>query len=501
MTIVRFLKLKYIALRYGIDDLLFQAGLLRNLRFLRFTNPFLLVYRKQSRGERLRLALEKAGPLYIKFGQVLSTRVDTFPEDILQELNKLRDKVPPFSGKQAKAIAEKEFNQPLAKIFKSFDENALASASIAQVHAATLLDGEEVVVKILRPKIKKQIKKDLAFLKTGARIVQSLRKSSRNLKPLAMIEEVEAFLKDEVNLTIEASNAEKIKKNMCGNDWVYVPDIHQDLCKPNIMVMERIYGIPIYNHQELKKHDIDVNQLAEKALDIFLTQIFRDRFFHADLHPGNLFVDHTTLSHPRLVLVDFGIAGFLNESDQRYIAKNILAFLDRDYHQVAKLHIECGWVPSTVNVDVLEAAFRNVSEPVLNKPLNEISFGNLVLKLLQTAKQFEMNIQPQLLLLQKTLLNIEGLCRSLSPEMNLWEKMKPIVKHWLNQQIGPCAFLKKMKDNLPYWLEYGPELPKMLNELMLEKKSKQVTNHQDHSHKTIVVLLFIVIILLLINLF
>lgn len=406
-----------------------------------------------TRGSAMRITLEELGPVFVKFGQALSTRQDILPKPVIDELTKLQDQVPAFSNEAAREKLEKIYHAPLEKIFKSFEASPLASASIAQVHGAVLNNGKSVVVKILRPHIHKYIKRDIALMYAIAKIAHKF-KRLRQFKPIEMVAEFEESILGELDLLREAANASQLRRNFLGSDKLHVPEIYWDYTRKNVIVMERIYGIPIRDRESLQQHHIDLKLLAERGIDIFFTQVFQHNFFHADMHPGNIFVSKENGQSPKYMVVDFGIMGSLSPRDQRYIAENFLAFFKRDYKRVALLHIESGWVPENTRVDQLETAIRTACEPIFEKPLGEISFGQLLFSLFQMAAKFNIHIQPQLLLLQKTLLSVEGLARQLYPQLDLWSTAKPFLEKWVREQIGPKAFLKKLKEEWPQ-LMYG----------------------------------------------
>ncbi|UCE90641.1 MAG: ubiquinone biosynthesis regulatory protein kinase UbiB, partial [Pseudomonadota bacterium] len=408
----RLMRISQVLMRHGLDDIILATHLFRPLRFLRLLLPWnWLPKPRRSRGERIRRTLEDLGPIYVKFGQILSTRRDLLPDDIAVELAKLQDQVPPFPDDVSRRIVEAAYGKPLSEVFADFEETPFASASIAQVHGATLHDGTDVVVKVLRPNILPVIRRDLALLYTIAGNIERYWAEGRRLRPSEVVAEFEKTIIDELDLLREAANASQLRRNFSDFNLLYIPEIFWDYTRSNVMVMERIHGIPISNVPALREAGIDMQQLAEHGVEIFFTQVFRDSFFHADMHPGNIFVS----PEGRYIAVDFGIMGTLNPSDQRYLAENFLAFFNRDYHRVAQLHIESGWVSKDTRVDEFEAAIRTVCEPVFDKPISEISFGHFLLRLFQTARRFNMEVQPQLVLLQKTLLNIEGLGRQLYP--------------------------------------------------------------------------------------
>lgn len=470
-SFLRFLKIYFIVSLYGLDSVVLNTPLFRRIRFLKYCNPLYLVHRQQSRGIRIRLAIEKLGPIFIKFGQILSTRPDMLPDDIVTELAKLRDQVPPFPGKQAVAIIEKNFNAKINTVYKTFSEIALASASVAQVHSASLHTGEEVVVKIIRPGIGKRIKKDIDLLKLLAKLIQKYYSEGERLKPLEVVYEFEKTLENELDLLREAANATQLKRNFDHSNLLYIPTVYWEYCKRSILTIEKIHGIPVDNLEKLREQNIDLKKLSERGVEIFFTQVFRDNFFHADMHPGNIFVSFEHPENPKYLGVDFGIMGSLSENDKRYLAENFLAFFNRDYRRVAKLHLESHWVPSDTRVEEFESAIRTVCEPIFQKSLKDISFGQLLVRLFQTARRFKMPIQPQLVLLEKTLLNVEGLGRQLNPDLDLWKTAKPFLEKWIKTQVGPRAFLRKLKQQAPYWLEKLPELPRLI-ESALEVKNK-----------------------------
>lgn len=406
-----------------------------------------------TRGEAMRLTLEELGPVFVKFGQALSTRQDVLPSSVITELVKLQDQVPAFSNTEARQKLEKIYGDKLENIFQSFEESPLASASVAQVHGAVLKNNKAVVIKLLRPDIKKKIKKDLDLMFFIANIAQKFKKL-RQLKPKEIVREFEESILGELDLMREAANASQLRRNFLNSDLLYIPEIYWEYTRPTVLVMERIYGIPIRNQEELISHHIDLKLLAERGIEIFFTQVFRDNFFHADMHPGNIFVSPVNGHMPKYIAVDFGIMGSLSPRDQRYIAENFLAFFKRDYKRVAVLHIESGWAPENTRVDQLETAIRTVSEPIFEKPLKDISFGQLLFGLFQMAAKFNIRIQPQLILLQKTLLSIEGLARQIYPDLDLWTTAKPYLENWIKTQVGPRAFFRRLQEDWPQ-LMYG----------------------------------------------
>ncbi|MEH6502497.1 MAG: ubiquinone biosynthesis regulatory protein kinase UbiB [Cycloclasticus sp.] len=479
-TAFRLIRIQRVLLRYGLDEFVFKLHLFRPLRYLTYLSPsYWLGRRNEPRGERIRKALEDLGPIFVKFGQILSTRQDLLPADIGEELSKLQDNVPPFADELARQIIEKSLERPIEEVFAEFSESPLASASVAQVHTAKLHTGEDVVVKVLRPGIDKIIDADVALLYTLAELANKYWSEAKRLKPLEVVQEFDHTIHDELDLVREAANASQLRRNFKNSDQLYVPDVYWDYTRQNVMVMERIYGTPIGKIEVLRERGVDLKLLAERGVEIFFAQVFRDNFFHADMHPGNIFASDDA----KYLAVDFGIMGSVTLADQRYLAENFLAFFQRDYFRVAQLHIESGWVPKHTRVDEFESAIRAVCEPIFEKPLKEISYGHLLLRLFQTARRFDMEVQPQLVLLQKTLLNIEGLGRQLYPDLDLWQTAKPYLEDWYKDTVGPKATFNKLKAHLPIMAEKLPELPEMLyqvlsdaskGELEIRWKSKQL---------------------------
>lgn len=454
----RLLQINRVFMRYGLDEVLVALGLSK-ARWIGRLQPHHSFTRagvlQRPRGERIRLALEELGPVFVKLGQALSTRRDLLPDDIAEELIKLQDNVPPFDGAIAQAQIEKALGQPVTELFASFDSQPLASASVAQVHRATLKTGEKVVVKVLRPGIEDTIRSDVAVLYELARIAAKYSDDASRLRPLEVVAEYERTILDELDLMREAANGSTLRRNFENSPLLYVPAVYWDYCRSNVLVLEEISGIPIGDIDALKAAGTNFKVLAERGVEIFFTQTFRDNFFHADMHPGNIFVDVRDPENPQYIAVDFGIIGSLTDADQRYIAWNLLAFFNRDYRRVAELHIESGWVPADTRVDDFEAAARAVCEPFFDKPLGEISFGMVLLRLFSLGRRFKMEIQPQLVLLQKTLLNIEGLGRQLYPELNLWDTAKPYLERWARERFSPQAIWEQWQTKLP-------ELPEKL---------------------------------------
>ena len=464
---LRLIRVNVVLVRHGLDEVVLATHLFRPVRFLVYLSPFYWFRRRSiSRGERIRRALEDLGPIFVKFGQTLSTRRDLLPLDIADELAKLQDRVPPFPGAQARARVEEVLGGSVKQLFKDFDETPLASASIAQVHAARLHDGREVVVKVLRPGVEDLIRRDLDVLHLIAGLAEDYWRDGKRLRPREVVAEYEKTVLDELDLIREAANAAQLKRNFEGSTLLYVPEVHWPLTRREVMVMERIHGVPIRDLATLRARHTDFKRLAENGVEIFFTQVFKHNFFHADMHPGNIFVDVADPAHPRYMAVDFGIIGTLSPRDQHYLAENFLAFFNRDYRRVAVLHVESGWVPAGTREDEFETAIRTVCEPIFNKPLKDISFAQLLLRLFQTARRFNMEVQPQLMLLQKTLFNIEGLGRDLYPELDLWQTAKPFLEGWTRERMSPRATLKRLLAGLPAVRELLLESPGRLNAIL-----------------------------------
>ena len=473
---LRLLHINRVLVRHGLDDIILATHLFRPIGFVRHLLPWnwLRGEDHRSRGERIRLTLEDLGPIFVKFGQMLSTRRDLLPDDIADELAKLQDRVPPFAPEQSRQIIEQAYGRPLAETFAEFGEQPLASASIAQVHLARLFDGREVVVKVVRPGIARTIRRDIELLYIVAGLAQRYWREGRRLRPVEVVAEYEKTIFDELDLIREAANGAQLRRNFEHSPILYVPEIHWPYCRREVLVMERVRGIPVGQIEELRRLGVDMKKLSERGVAIFFTQVFRDSFFHADMHPGNIFVDASDPADPRYIAIDFGIIGTLSPVDQHYLAENFLAFFRRDYRRVTELHIESGWVPRDTRVDEFESAIRTVCEPIFDRPLREISFGGFLLTLFQTARRFNMEVQPQLVLLQKTLLNIEGLGRQLDPELDLWKTAKPFLEDWMNERIGPKSLLNKLKANLPKLAEHLPDLPVQIGELLHALKSGEL---------------------------
>jgi ubiquinone biosynthesis protein len=463
-VLARLLQIQRVLLKHGLDDFVRATHLYRPLRFLFYLSPgtWFERSRRASRGERLRLALEELGPIFVKFGQAVSTRRDLLPADIADELAKLQDRVPPFPGPIARASIERSYGRPVSQAFADFDETPLAAASIAQVHVAHLLNGKEVVVKVLRPGMRERIERDLEVLYALANLANRFWGPARRLRPREIVEEYEKTVLDELDLMREAANAAQLKRNFADSDLLYVPEIYWDYCRIDVMVMERIHGVPISDMERLRAADADIAKLAENGVRIFFTQVFRHNFFHADMHPGNIFVLLTDPRNPRYAAIDFGIMGTLDPSDQHYLAENFLAVFDRDYRRVALLHVESGWVPPKTRVDEMESAVRTVLEPIFNRPLKDVSFGNILVRLFEISRRFNMEVQPQLILLQKTLLNVEGLGRDLYPELDIWQTASPILREWMRERLSMRQVFRDLRRQMPEVLEVARTLPILL---------------------------------------
>ncbi|MFZ9667867.1 MAG: ubiquinone biosynthesis regulatory protein kinase UbiB [Steroidobacteraceae bacterium] len=463
-VLARLIQIQRVLVRHGLDEFVTETHLYRPLRFIFLASPWTWFERRKraTRGERLRLALEELGPIFIKLGQALSTRRDLLPPDIAEELAKLQDRVPPFDGRLAKKIIESAYGKSLNEVFESFDEKPLAAASIAQVHVAKLRSGGEVVVKVLRPGMREIISGDLEVMHALAGLAKRNSSEARRLRVDEIVDEYEKTVLDELDLMREAANAAQLRRNFEGSPLLHVPAVHWDYCRINVMVMERIHGVTISDMKTLHALGTNIPMLAENGVKIFFTQVFRHNFFHADMHPGNIFVLVDDPSRPRYAAVDFGIVGTLDLRDMHYLAENFLAVFDRNYRRVAELHVESGWVPPTTRVDEMESAIRTVLEPIFNKPLKDISFGTILLRLFDISRRFDMRIQPQLILLQKTLLNIEGLGRDLHPELDIWQTAAPILREWMRDRLSVRNQLKHFRDHLPALVEVAHALPPLL---------------------------------------
>jgi len=472
-----------VLIRHNLDEYIYAIPAFRPLRFIYHLSPWNWNNKQRPpRGERVRKALEDLGPVFVKFGQVLSTRRDLVPEDLANELAKLQDDVPPFSGKEAREIIEKSLEKPVGELFKEFDSEPLASASIAQVHTAVLKNGKQAIVKVVRPGIDKTIRHDIDLMLLLAKMVRKVSDLGRRLRPVEVVEDYEKVIFDELDLGREAANASQLKRNHENSPDLYVPEIYWDYCTPDVLVMERIHGIPVGQTQRLIDNGINMKVLGERGVEIFFTQVFKHNFFHADMHPGNIFIDDTNPQDPKYIAVDFGIMGTLEIQDQRYLAENLHAFFNRDYKRVAEAHIESGWVPAETKASEFEAAIRTVCEPIFQLPIKDISYGKLLLRLFQTARRFNMEVQPQLVLLQKTLLNIEGMGRELYPDLDLWVTAKPFLQRWMDEQTGLRSLLKGAKQNLPRFIEQLPHMPVMINDVIQQvhvSKGKQQWESQQ----------------------
>jgi ubiquinone biosynthesis protein len=465
---MRLLEIQRVLLKHGLDDYVRATHLYRPLRFIFFLSPGIWFERRReaSRGERLRLALQELGPIFVKFGQAVSTRRDLLPTDLADELAKLQDRVPPFPGSEARRLIEQSYGRSVTEVFAQFDETPLAAASIAQVHAARLPGGEEVVVKVLRPGMRAMIERDLEVLHALAELAQRYWAEGRRLRPREIVTEYQKTILDELDLMREAANASQLKRNFAGSELLYVPEIYWDHCRTDVMVMERIHGVPISDLASLKAAGTDIARLAENGVRIFFTQVFRHNFFHADMHPGNIFVLIDDPQRPRYAAVDFGIVGTLDPRDQHYLAENFLAVFDRDYRRVAQLHLESGWVPAEARVDEMESAVRTVCEPIFDRPLKDISFGRILLRLFEISRRFNVQIQPQLILLQKTLLNVEGLGRDLYPDLDIWSTASPILREWMRERTSVRAFVRSLRTQAPELMTAARELPLLLQRLL-----------------------------------
>ncbi|MBJ6136788.1 ubiquinone biosynthesis regulatory protein kinase UbiB [Marinobacter litoralis] len=476
----RLFRIAWVFCRYRLDTFLPLAELPAPLKIFFLLAPWhLFPQPKLSRGDRLRLALEELGPVFVKFGQILSTRRDLLPDDMAASLKQLQDRVPPFPSDQARSIIEGSLGAPVSELFAEFGADPMASASVAQVHPATLRNGQKVVVKVLRPGIEKVIRQDLALMYLMAGLLEKYWSEGKRLHPVEVVADYDATIHDELDLQREAANASQLRRNFENSPLIYIPFIDWDYTSKSVLVMERIHGIPIADVEALKAAGVNMKVLAEKGVEIFFTQVFRDSFFHADMHPGNIFVDVSNPADPQYIAIDFGIVGTLAPDDQSYLARNLLAFFRRDYRQVAQLHIQSGWVPPETRINEFEAAIRTVCEPIFEKPLKDISFGHFLLRLFQTARRFDMEVQPQLVLLQKTLLNVEGLGRQLYPDLDLWSTAQPFLENWMRKRIGPSGLIKSLQTHLPSWLEQSPEMPQLVHDALLQLRSAGPTEQQN----------------------
>lgn len=457
----RFIAILRVFLRYRIDQLIPKQHLPLRARLLLFPCS-LFPSSKLNRGERLRRSCEELGPIFVKFGQLLSTRPDLVPDDIVIELNYLQDRVPPFPNNQFREIVEGALGASVDSLFNDYDEQPLASASVAQVHTAKLKNGQAVVIKAVRPNIAPIIEQDVALLLRLAQLLEKYSSDGRRLRPVEIVEDYRNTIFDELNLQKEAANASQLRRNFANSSLLYVPEIYWDYTRNNVMVMERIYGIPVTNIEELHAQSTNMKKLAERGVEIFFKQVFDHNFFHADMHPGNIFVSREHPELPQYIAVDMAIVGSLTREDQYYLARNLLAMFRRDYRQVAELHVQSGWVPPHVGVEEFESAIRTVCEPIFEKPLKDISFGNVLLSLFRTARRFDMEVQPQLVLLQKTLLNIEGLGRQLYPDLDLWSTAHPFLERWLKKRFHPASLWGELRRYGPEWMEKFPQVPHLI---------------------------------------
>jgi ubiquinone biosynthesis protein len=494
LRLIRLLRILRIAFRFGLDEFALAtpatSGLARALNVLLFFRDL-----SDPRAVRLRHALEALGPIFVKFGQVLSTRRDLLPPDIADELAKLQDQVPPFPGELAVAQIEREFGRPLARVYASFDPQPVASASVAQVHFATLPDGKEVAVKILRPNILPVVQRDLALLDSAALLIERVFADGPRLKPREVVSEFGKHLYDELDLMREAANCSQLRRNFAGSPLLGVPEVHWDWCTPSVMTMQRMHGTPISQVDKLVEQGVDIPRLARAGVEIFFTQVFRDGFFHADMHPGNIFIT----PGGQYLALDFGIMGTLTDVDKNYLAQNFLAFFQRDYKRVAQAHLEAGWVPAGTRIDEFEAAIRSVCEPVFDRPISEISFGRFLLRLFQASRRFNVEIQPQLVMLQKTLLNIEGLGRQLYPQLDLWETAKPFLERWMKEQVGLRGFMRNLKNEAPQWATLAPQMPRLLHQALQRDPVEPVRDRlerllAEQKHQTGLLVLLVLLI-------
>ena len=474
-TVKRFYQLNKVFLQHGLDELIPWHLIPWSLKLGRHCFFWLRNQHKdKSQAQRIRLALEKLGPVYIKFGQMLSTRRDLLDDEMALELAKLQDKVPPFPGELALQLISDNLGQPIVAIFSDFQLVPLASASIAQVHTATLIENQQkIVIKVIRPDIEKIITSDTDLMATFAAIIEKIVPASRRLRPVAVVKEYKKTIFDELDMVREANNTVQLRANFDNSDSLYIPLIYKDYCYKNMLVMERIYGIPVADIDALNAQGTNLKLLAERGVEVFFTQVFRDSFFHADMHPGNVFVSRETPDNPKYIGIDCGIMGTLTVEDKRYLAENFLAFFNQDYRRVATLHVDSGWVPADTNIDDFEHAIRGVLEPIFAKPLDEISFGHILVNLFSIARRFNMEVQPQLVLLEKTLLYVEGLGRQLYPQLDLWATAKPFLERWMKEQMGPKAFYNSIKSNAPLWVEKMPELPNLIYDNLKQHQRNQ----------------------------
>jgi ubiquinone biosynthesis protein len=486
--LLRLIKIANVAAKYRLLDFLsgnFSPSGLKILLWVYGLPWTFSTVRKFSKEKRLRLSLEELGPIYIKFGQLLSTRRDFLDNKIADELQGLQDAVPPFHTPTIETLVSEALGVDASTIFSALDTKPLASASVAQVHTATLLTGEEVVVKVIRPGIERTIRADIKLLKWLALRIENNIAVGKRLRPVEVINDYEKIILDELNLLAEGANTTQLRRNFENSELLYVPKVYWDFTRSNLLVMERIYGIPVADIDSLNAKQVDLKKLAETGVEIFFTQVFNDSFFHADMHPGNIFVNPDTPQNPQYIAIDCAIIGSLSPADQQYLARNLLAIFKRDYRKVAQLHVECGWVPNDTKVVEFEAAMRTVCEPIFEKPLKDISFGHLLIQLFRTAGRFNMEVQPSLVLLQKTLLNVEGLGRQLYPELDLWQTALPFLEKWNSKRLNPLTILDRVKDNIPGWVDQIPELPQLVinslnNNSQLIEINRSLVKHQQY---------------------
>jgi ubiquinone biosynthesis protein len=463
---LRLLRISATLAKYRLDDLLAAVHLFRPMRWIRTLAPGKREIIDQPRGARLRMALQELGPVYVKFGQILSTRRDLLPQDIADELSLLQDRVPPFSGAEARAIIEQALKKPVDELFATFDTEPLASASIAQVHPATLKDGREAVVKVVRPGIRKQLKRDIDLLKAIAGLAERYWENGKRVQPMEIVCEFETFVYDELDMQREGSNASLLRRNFKDSGDLYIPEIYWPWTKQQVLTMERVSGLPIGDTELLRERGVNLEKLALRGLRIFYSQVFRDNLFHADMHPGNILVDASDPEEPTFIALDFGIVASLTPKDLYYISENFMAMFNQDYRRVSELHVDAGWLPADTRIDELEAAVRTVGEPIFTRPLNEISFGELLFKLFKVAHRFHLTLQPQLIMLQKTLLNIEGLGRELYPELDVWSVAKPELEAILREKHGVENAARDLRERLPGWLARAPEMPGLVHDYL-----------------------------------
>jgi len=463
----RLIRILWVFSKYRLDEFLRLLSLPLGIRIILATAPWrLFPARHESRGERLRLAMEELGPVFVKFGQILSTRRDLLPDDMAEALQYLQDRVPPFPSDQAREIIEADLGGTVGDMFSEFERDPLASASVAQVHGARLHDGRAVIVKVIRPGIERVIRQDIRLLYLMAGLLERYWSEGRRLHPVEVVSDYEKTIFDELDMQREGANASQLRRNFPDSSLIYVPDVYWPYTSKRVVTMERVSGIPIGDTQALRDAGVDMKVLAEKGVEIFFTQVFRDSFFHAYMHPGNIFVNASNPADPQYIALDFGIVGTLGPTDKNYLARNLLAFFERDYHQVAVLHVQSGWVPADTRIDEFEAAIRTVCEPIFARPLKDISFGHFLLRLFEVARRFEMEVQPQLVLLQKTLLNVEGLGRQLYPELDLWATAHPFLEDWMQKRIGPPGLLQSLRRQLPDLAEQAPEMPQLIHDAL-----------------------------------